>query len=158
MDRRHLLSAILVAAAVYASYRGISCVLRSDRDRVKAVVETLTASFAEGNLRSVRNCLSDDFEVLHRRRRWVWDDLRGYLMARFIGGDRLILSGGITGIEIAPEGTEGVAIVTWKGDARWKRASGGGRSGRVYGGSAMLRLRKEGGTWLLARAEARDDE
>jgi hypothetical protein len=154
MNGRRVLVAVLAVVAIYAAYRGVSCVLRSDRDRIQQLVQTLTESFAAGNLRRIRGCLTDGFEVTYRRRTWGWDELHGILAREFFTGDRLILDGGIERFEIEEEA--GAATVTWRGTARWKRGPAGMGSG-PFRGIGVLDLRKVSGAWRLDRAEAREE-
>ena len=157
MHRRTIAFVLAGALGLYGAYRGVSCVLRSDRDRVVEVVDTLTSSFAEGDLSSLLGCLTVDFEALWRRQSYSREDIADHMRVVFVQGGRLVLEGGIRSIEIEPEGEKGSAVVVWEGEARHKAAGATTYQDVLHRGTGVLRLCKVGGSWLLASAEARPE-
>ena len=155
MDVRKAVIAILVIIALYSAYRGVSCAFQSDRDLVIEAMDTLTRSFADGDLSSILGCLSEDFEVVWRRETLSREELADHLRILFFQGGRIILTGGIQRLDMEPDGDKDRAHVEWEGEAREKGSGVGRYGGDVYRGTGNLTFRREGGSWLLAAAEMR---
>lgn len=155
MDSRRVLLAVGVVLGLYLTYRGVSCALRTDRDRIREAVAMLTESFAAGDRRTILGLLGEGFTVTWRRRELDRAEVAQHLAVLFIRGERIVLAGGVRNIEIEPGGDR--ALVIWQGEAWRKEASSGRRLGTHHRGTGRLHFRKDGGSWLLAQAEAVDE-
>ncbi len=151
MTRNKIVLAMGIVVLLYGAYRGASCLLRGDPERVRAVVDELTAGFKDGNAGAVLALLTKDFVVTHRNERVDRAQLVDYLNFTFFRQrQRIELRGGLDAIAI--DGDK--ASATWEGTAVQRPAQGGGAASEMHRGSAALEFRKVDGQWLLASAEA----
>ncbi len=151
MSKHRILLAVCAIALVYGAYRGVGCLTRSDEDAVREVIDELAAAFKEGATGRILDLLTEDFIVTYRKERVDRQELADYLRYTFFSRqERIELRGGLNSIDIAGD----TAAVVWEGRAVKRSARREGGGAEMHRGTADLKLRKVGGSWLLAEAEA----
>ncbi len=148
MNKKYSIVLLLIIAGACVLYLLLMQKQGTDEEIINGMVQDFAAYFADGELGSIKELLTEDFELTRKRNIMSKEELSKVLKFQFFRGNRILLSGRVERMEFNEEKTR--AEVVWEGKVRMK-----GRSENwTDSGTGHLVFTRRSGGWLLRKAVA----